>query len=113
MVLPDDFNWSPDNPHALPEDLEEFTPVALMDGGISDNQGVGSVRLADRGKAVTLDLIIISDTDRAEDELFAPGPGWRHSGARLWMVCLLAAVAVTLLAISGVRLRSPSITNLR
>jgi len=106
MALPDDFCW-PDA--CLPEELEGFETVALMDGGITDNQGVGSVRLADQTRGVDLGLIIISDTDRATERLFDPTAAPAAGGARLWLVAAGLALVTTGLAASGASLVAEAI----
>jgi predicted acylesterase/phospholipase RssA len=112
LILPGDFNWSADRPDALPDELADLEPVALMDGGISDNQGVDSVRLADRGHGVDFDMVIISDTDRALVELYPPPPAWPSSGPRLRHLALLATAATVLLATVSVHLLGRGIATL-
>ncbi|MEM6518731.1 MAG: patatin-like phospholipase family protein [Cyanobacteria bacterium P01_C01_bin.70] len=93
LAFPQDFKWPDQNvlarvttAMAIPPDQqpkyscgtceESEAPVltntvALMDGGIYDNQGIGSLLLADGRKSNGLpDLIIISDTDPTDDNIF-------------------------------------------
>lgn len=76
LEFPQDFVW-PNNqtPKAVQDVIskdEKFKSIALMDGGIFDNQGIDSLLLADkRTNADKLDLIIISDVDAVKEELFA------------------------------------------
>jgi predicted acylesterase/phospholipase RssA len=109
LVLPEDFNWSAEAPTELPADLEQFAPVALMDGGITDNQGVSSVRLADRGQELDLGLVVISDTDRAAETLYEPGSRPPSRGPRLWQLGVGAAALGLAFAASGVGLLAEAV----
>jgi predicted acylesterase/phospholipase RssA len=72
-----------ENPLILDEDLElvesnssiiegkEYQDVALMDGGIYDNQGIDSLWLAENRSQVKLDLFIISDVDQRPGSLYS------------------------------------------
>jgi len=75
IEFPQDFAW----PHnRVPTDVyaditknNQFYSLALMDGGIYDNQGIDSLLLPDSRKdADPLGLLIISDVDPAQEELF-------------------------------------------
>jgi len=103
MAFPDDFAW-PNNqvpasvraaiqkkrPPNSPENRPDYAPaanltrddvVALMDGGIYDNQGISSLLLADeRQHAEELGLFIISDVDRTNDDLFPYPKSQKSSG---------------------------------
>jgi hypothetical protein len=69
--------------YAPPANLTRDDVVALMDGGIYDNQGISSLLLADeRQQAEELGLFIISDVDRTNDDLF-PYPRSRKSSGSL------------------------------
>ncbi|MCT7986734.1 patatin-like phospholipase family protein [Laspinema sp. A4] len=70
MQFPQDFAW-PNNkiPSAI-KDNKQFESLGLMDGGISDNQGIDSLLLADKRKGTEpLGLLIISDVDSEKDNL--------------------------------------------
>lgn len=105
MAFPDDFAWpnnqvpatvraaiqkkpsteGQENPpdYAPAANLTRDDVVALMDGGIYDNQGISSLLLADeRQQSEELGLFIISDVDRANDDLF-PYPQSRKSSGNL------------------------------
>ena len=73
LEFPNDFIWPdgkvPDGiANAVAAKGEE--PIALMDGGVYDNQGVESLLLAEERKNIDLDLFIISDTDQLKDTLY-------------------------------------------
>jgi predicted acylesterase/phospholipase RssA len=107
LNFPDDFAW-PDTPKgalALKElQAAEWSPLPLMDGGVYDNQGMGSLVL-DEAAGANFGLFIISDTDQQQDDLYRlPKP--RPAGVfRLWHLnvawwCLLIlAIATTLAAV--------------
>lgn len=71
-----------ENPLASDEDLatvdsnisiiggKKDTDIALMDGGIYDNQGIESLWLAEKRSDVKLDLFIISDVDQRPGSLY-------------------------------------------
>ncbi len=67
MAFPEDFNWSDkDILNSVTERVHKKFPedIALMDGGIYDNQGIESLCLADKRNDFLLDLFIISDVDQ-------------------------------------------------
>lgn len=75
IAFPDDFVW-PEN--QVPQAVREAVyappvegPIALMDGGIFDNQGATSLVLADERNIEDLGLVIISDVDERKPDLFA------------------------------------------
>jgi len=86
LNFPDDFAW-PDTAKgkaALKEvQAKEWAPLPLMDGGVYDNQGMGSLILDD-SRREEFGLFIFSDTDPQQDDLYQlpkPRPaGW----LRLW-----------------------------
>ncbi|NJK52253.1 MAG: hypothetical protein HC936_04415 [Leptolyngbyaceae cyanobacterium SU_3_3] len=86
---------------------EKFHSLALMDGGIYDNQGIDSLLLADdRKDTKRLDLFIISDVDPAQNNLF-PYPQNNKPSSNLtlgqvdWMIRLFLFVCVlTMMSIS-------------
>ena len=76
LAFPGDFVW-PNNkvPPAVQAAVEKRLPgdktVAIMDGGIYDNQGISSLLLSDdRKKSDPLGMFIISDVDVHNDNLF-------------------------------------------
>ncbi len=65
IAFPDDFSWPEDRVPAEIEAVRKFDrPVALMDGGVYDNQGTESLLVADRLDSRELDLFIISDVSQ-------------------------------------------------
>ncbi|MEO1672809.1 MAG: patatin-like phospholipase family protein, partial [Cyanobacteria bacterium J06631_2] len=113
LAFPEDFNWS------SPEILEQvrqrvyqnISPeIALMDGGIYDNQGIESLYLADQrsSKDHQLDLFIISDVDQQSKELYDfPAPIKVADLSLHWVdwiskiviaLCLLTVVSIVLKA---------------
>jgi predicted acylesterase/phospholipase RssA len=89
MVFPDDYFSETEYDkikEKLPEKLKSALPVALMDGGVDDNQGVQSLMLANdrirdrirKGKpteTTEIGLLIVSDTDNIQpstEDIFQP-----------------------------------------
>lgn len=74
LAFPDDFTWPEKNPpKRITERLSEggLPPrVALMDGGIWDNQGAQSLDLAVEKEAEELSMFIISDVSAKEKDLY-------------------------------------------
>jgi predicted acylesterase/phospholipase RssA len=107
LRFPDDFQWPATQSlasvrQALGASFAE--PVALMDGGIYDNQGIDSVeqvyRRADEDDVDNPGLFIISDTSQRHDNLFSfPAKnraGWlslRGVVGAAWLLFILALVA--------------------
>jgi predicted acylesterase/phospholipase RssA len=91
LNFPDDFAW-PDTTEgrATLKELQakEWAPLPLMDGGVYDNQGMGSLILDD-SRREEFGLFIFSDTDPRQDDLYQlpkPRPaGW----VRLWHLKVL------------------------
>ncbi|MEM7305268.1 MAG: patatin-like phospholipase family protein [Planctomycetota bacterium] len=106
LSFPYDFRWPGGE---VPDELkEQFTrdgkrfPVALMDGGIYDNQGAESLLLAGDRRGEDLGMFIISDVDQRSDDLYPfPEPEDGASGPTLGRLRLYALV-VTLLSASSV-----------
>ncbi len=73
LAFPDDFVWPGGT---IPKDVERSVakrgegPIALMDGGIYDNQGIESLLLADERRDTDLDMFIISDADQPSGDLY-------------------------------------------
>lgn len=99
ICFPDEFEWGPGfGLERAREALgEKFVPaLPLMDGGVYDNQGVGSSVLANRhGEAATL---LISDTNTRQEALYttpeAPRRGWLTLNGAAWVGRILFALAV-------------------
>jgi predicted acylesterase/phospholipase RssA len=73
MAFPYDFRW-PNN--VVPPPLKEkfAKPLPLMDGGIYDNQGIDAAMLAVKRCKKEIELFVISDTDKPNDDIFTfPG----------------------------------------
>lgn len=75
LRFPDDFLW----PHDLEKVRRDLGPnfqscLALMDGGIYDNQGVDSVIRTYKRKGNRVGLVIISDTNQRSPVSDAPEP---------------------------------------
>ncbi|MCI0571741.1 MAG: patatin-like phospholipase family protein [Myxococcaceae bacterium] len=115
LHFPDDFVWQ--TPGQRPGTGLEEVPegLALMDGGIYDNQGIGSLLHA-QARGAGLALLVVSDTDVQTDEaLFRferpPPPGGLtfgtafRLGVALVVACWASAVVLTLDLVA--RLRAP------
>lgn len=81
IVLPDDFKDAPAGLLRTGKNVAVRPSIALMDGGIVDNQGIGSLLLADdRDRLRSIGLFIISDTTQINEEMLAPnvskGSAW-------------------------------------
>lgn len=110
--FPDDFLW--------PQDLDRVRGtlganfaacVALMDGGIYDNQGVDSILQTYRRAGNRLGLVIISDTSQRSASLFEFKPERRRGRLTLGVIVKLAwavffVAVVTALALLFEWLRS-------
>lgn len=107
LNFPDDFAWpdTPEGANTLKElQAKEWAPLPLMDGGVYDNQGMGSLVLEESAGA-NFGLFIISDTEPQQDDLYRlpkPRPlGWLrlwHLNAAWWGLLVLA-IATTLAAV--------------
>ena len=104
LSFPNDFQWPDDDAgRATLEELrdKEWTPLPLMDGGVYDNQGMGSLMLLDdddddKGLG-DFGLFIFSDTDQKRASLYTvPKPrakGWlrlRHLNIIWWLLLFLS-----------------------
>jgi predicted acylesterase/phospholipase RssA len=108
LSFPDDFDWPRDHAGAVAlEELqgENWAPLPLMDGGVYDNQGMGSLMLGakDESRLVAFGLFIFSDTEPQQPDLYVlpkPRPlGWMrlwHLNLGWWLLLAfsLAAAAV-------------------
>lgn len=99
ICFPDEFEWSTgfDLERARAELGDSFRPaLPLMDGGVYDNQGVGSSMLAnEHGEAATL---LISDTNTRQEALYTtpdpPRRGFLTLNGAAWAGRLLFALAI-------------------
>ena len=108
LAFPDDFHWPgeqiPEATKAVIYDTKDHNPVALMDGGIYDNQGIEGLLLADDREKTIPDAFIISDVDQYSDNYYTVPRPVDQGGPRLstisliawlvWVACLLT-VALT------------------
>ena len=102
FAFPNDFIW-PDG--KIPESLQtQFSsgPVALMDGGVYDNQGLQSLLLAEERDPdnLTLDMFIISDVDQQSEDLYPYPEDEVQGGLHLKTIALLMVAFTALLLIS-------------
>ena len=107
LNFPDDFAW-PDTAEgtATLRELQakEWTPLPLMDGGVYDNQGMGSLILDDSHRD-EFGLFIFSDTDPRQDDLYQlpkPRPaGWLRLWHLkvLWLGLLILALSTVVVAV--------------
>lgn len=111
LEFPQDFAW-PNN--QIPSRVKDavgkngqFHSLALMDGGIFDNQGIDSLLLSDsRNDSESLGLFIISDVDSLQDSLYEYPQNDKPSGNLTlgqldWfirfflLICILTVVSVS------------------
>lgn len=116
FTFPQQFVWPADFPLPRVESALERSSakpgawkggLPLMDGGIYDNQGVGSLLLAYRD-AADPPLLLVSDTSPPDPELYTePAPGRRGlltlGGARrlAWLVFLAAVASAVAVGVSA------------
>jgi predicted acylesterase/phospholipase RssA len=116
LDFPTDFSW-PENrvPQGITDALREGgyeSSVALMDGGIFDNQGIDSLLLGAESGRDQLSWLVISDVDQADDELYAfPKQVDDHSGPtvgrlRAYLVSLGVLCGLSALSIVAQLLKS-------
>jgi predicted acylesterase/phospholipase RssA len=105
LSFPNDFQWADDaaGRTALQElQAQPWSPLPLMDGGVYDNQGIGSLILGSNIPADNFGLFIISDTDPQQSALYSlPKPraeGW----LRLWHLNVLWWLLLALCGVSAV-----------
>ncbi|HEV8240164.1 MAG TPA: patatin-like phospholipase family protein [Thermoanaerobaculia bacterium] len=112
LVFPRDFAWS--DAAAVREQLggERFPPVPLMDGGIYDNQGVdGALTVYERaGMFDQLGLLLVSDTSKRREPLFAEPKASGLPGMRMKTVARLARVGFWLALLSFVAVLYPLVS---
>ncbi|MGR9115103.1 MAG: patatin-like phospholipase family protein [Gammaproteobacteria bacterium] len=114
FAFPDDFVWPEGQ---VPEDLsKQFAsgPVALMDGGVYDNQGLQSLLIADERdpEVDQLSMFIISDVDQKSENLY-PYPDLENGrgGVTLNKLAIISALFIILLVVSFVMLVGKLITD--
>jgi hypothetical protein len=73
LAFPYDFRWpGNDIPQSLTEKFSKALP--LMDGGVYDNQGIDAALLAIQRHRNKIEMFIISDTDKKNEDIFTyPG----------------------------------------
>jgi predicted acylesterase/phospholipase RssA len=99
IAFPDDFVWPEGKvPEAIRDRIGK--PLALMDGGIYDNQGIESLLLADGRNPTDLDVFIISDTAQEENDIYPFPTDKSRDGLTLGNINLIALVIYGLCAIS-------------
>ena len=83
IAFPDDFIWPEGEvPPAIRDKFlkdDQPWPVALMDGGIYDNQGITSLMLANERNPDKLGMVIISDVAQLSDD-YLPFPNKKTEG---------------------------------
>jgi predicted acylesterase/phospholipase RssA len=107
LSFPDDFDWPRDaaGAAALKElQGENWAPLPLMDGGVYDNQGMGSLMLGveDESRLLAFGLFIFSDTEPQQPDLYVlpkPRPlGWMrlwHLNLGWWLLLAFSLAAAT------------------
>jgi predicted acylesterase/phospholipase RssA len=103
LSFPNDFHWRDDDAgRAALEELSQndWCPLPLMDGGVYDNQGIGSLLLRGSIPVEDFGLFIFSDTDQQQASLYRlPKPreaGWlrlSHLNLLWWVLLALAAIS--------------------
>ena len=106
LEFPGDFAWPQGEP---PPDLPAGTRCALSDGGVFDNQGIAALLAADGRSPEDLDLFVISDVDRQEEDLYSiegPTEGWLTLGNLVRvLVAVIGACAVSGLCLGALLVR--------
>jgi hypothetical protein len=111
ISFPYDFTWQG---HDIPEAVARAFPckpdhcdsgrpqgpVALMDGGVYDNQGLQSLLMADQRTGNKLDLLIISDVDQPSIDLYDMPKHLGNGGLTLGTVHYLALFTLLLCVIT-------------
>ncbi len=125
LVFPQQFRWPDDFPlESVQRELEKGPQkdawsrgLPLMDGGVYDNQGLGSLLLCYRETADP-PLLLVSDTSPPDPELYrepAPGSrGWLTLGELRvlgWIVFL--AAAASLVAVAAAAAADPERLSMR
>ncbi|MEN8259013.1 MAG: patatin-like phospholipase family protein [Pseudomonadota bacterium] len=113
FAFPNDFAWPGGQ---VPENLQrQFSsgPIALMDGGVYDNQGLQSLLLADERdqREEELAMFIISDVDQKSKDLYPYPADENRGGLTLNALAILSIVFIVVLAISLVMLLGNLLTE--
>ncbi len=123
--FPHDFTWD-DRESVLerllvePNDTTFAEPLPLMDGGVADNQGLGSLRLAfdRRGKEnePPIGLMLISDADSPNDQALIkhhrePRASWLSVNNVILSGRVLLAIAAIAMLLLGYRLGNMLLTR--
>jgi predicted acylesterase/phospholipase RssA len=115
LAFPGDFNWSnDDNLHKVRENIHKklSEDIALMDGGIYDNQGIEGLYLADRRNGFLLDLFVISDVDQQSASLYQFPSFLKISDLTLQEVDWLSKITIVLGLLTLVIVGYKAITEL-
>lgn len=112
IAFPDDFIWPKGKiPPGIRDKFlkdKHAWPVALMDGGIYDNQGITSLMLANERSMDKLGMVIISDVAHESDD-YLPFPNKKTRGIitlnhiNIFFLVLMGVCALTVLS-SGVKM---------
>jgi len=113
FAFPNDFIW-PDG--KIPESLQtQFSngPIALMDGGVYDNQGLQSLLLAEERDPddLNLDMFIISDVEQQSEDLYPYPEDEVQGGPHLKTIALMLVAFTALLFVSLVMLINKFISD--
>jgi predicted acylesterase/phospholipase RssA len=101
LAFPYDFRWPKD---VVPQTLAQrfIKPLPLMDGGVYDNQGIDAALLAMKRSTKEIGLLIISDTDQKNADIFTfPGKTGKFSLSLNTVNRLLLALMVLSIISSG------------
>lgn len=123
--FPHDFSWDDRQSvlKALSDESGDRTfaePLPLMDGGVADNQGLGSLRVAldrrEKEDEPPIGLVFISDADTPSEgaliqHIREPRAGWLSVNAVLLSARVLLVVAVIAACLLGWRLATMFITR--
>lgn len=118
LGFPHDFKWDDRDAvlQALSDDSGEQTfsePLPLMDGGVADNQGLGSLRVAldrrEKEDQPPIGLVLISDADSPSSaplikHVRSPQAGWFSVNNAILSARVLLVVAVIAACLLGRRL---------
>lgn len=97
LDFPGDFVWPGGQ---VPAAAKALGSVALMDGGIYDNQGIQALLLAEDRAPIELGLFIVSDTDRLEPNLYTFPTRQAEGGLSVGVLSRLAWALMVLCALS-------------
>jgi predicted acylesterase/phospholipase RssA len=121
LSFPNDFHWpdTPDGALALKQlQAMNWAPLPLMDGGVYDNQGMGSLTLGDQEHLKKFGLFIFSDSEPQQPDLYTlpkPRPaGWMRLWHLkvLWWILFLLGLGTAVVAARLINLHEFGWTNL-